>query len=76
MANITNTIPDNQILRVKNAFVSRLQDGDASDMENPTNQEILVVVKRYLSDTIKRVVLDYERHKYQIEFIENDIDII
>jgi len=76
MAQLIIEIPDVQLPRVIAAFGALVQEGDAVDIENPTNQEILIIVKTYVSNTLIRRVNDYEKVIHTSEFTPVSLDIV
>ena len=76
MAQLIIEIPDVQLPRVITAFGALVQEGDAVDVENPTNQEIVIIVKTYISNALIRRVNDYEKVIHTSEFTPVSLDIL
>ncbi len=74
MADITITIPDEHVPLVKEAYTLRLAPGDAVDMENPTDAEVLVVLKRHWIQVTKKEVDAFQQNKHRIEFSPTNIN--
>lgn len=55
MAQITITIPDTYVPRLKTALKRLLKDGDAEDLENPTNEEIRLKAKSICINHLEEV---------------------
>lgn len=76
MAQLELDIPDIHIPRIVEAIKPFLEEGDAVDLENPTNAEAAAKLKQYLIKYIKNFVLNSERANYSQSFIFEDIPII
>lgn len=64
MANITIEIPSEQLPRIITAMKLRLVTGDAVDLDNPTNQEIIDNIKKTWIEGLKKIVSDHEHREY------------
>lgn len=75
MAQIQLNIPNDEMPRIKEAFKAMLQEGDAVDINNPTDQEILILYKSFLKNVTLKRVLDYEKTLYYSQFEVDNINI-
>lgn len=71
MASLTITIPDIQIPRILTALTRILKEGEAVDLENPTNEEIRLKLKslciKHIKDKLKEqeTILNYEAFEFE-----------
>lgn len=75
MAIIQIEILDEHVPRIVAAYKMRLAEGDAVDMENPTDAEVLAVLKRHWKQVTKKEVDAFEENAHRIEFSPTDLDI-
>lgn len=73
MATLTINLPDAVLPRVVSAFKPKLEEGDAVDLENPTNAEIAAKVKSFMIKMTKRVVENYEKQVDAEQFSFTDL---
>ena len=66
-ANLIVAIPDTQISRIKEAFISELQ---AQGIDNPTNQEVAIAIKEMWKNALRKKVRKYEKMKAEKDAIE------
>ena len=73
MANITVTIPDEQLPRIVEMIKPRLMEGEAVDLENPTNAEISAKVKELWIETLKNNLFNFEQQIIKDSFTYSDV---
>ena len=75
MAELILDIPDPFIPRIVEAIKPILVEGDAVDIENPTNGEVAAKLKEYLVMITKKFVKKHERIVVNTDFEFIDIPI-
>ena len=72
MATISITVPNETTARLKPIFKRMLREGEAIDLENPTNAEILAKAKSFLIDSLRNITQKCERaaNAYKPEPVE------
>jgi len=66
VAEIIVTVPDDKVILVKDMVLSRMSNPDL------TNAEVVGWVEAYLAQTLRRLVRDYQKSKFDETFIFDD----
>jgi hypothetical protein len=75
MAELTINIPDGQIPRLRDAAKTQMVEGDAVDLENPTNQEVISKLQELCIERLMTLVQSYERHVNNSQFVFDDLNM-
>jgi hypothetical protein len=75
MAQVTLTIPDAALPRISEALKRILREGEAVDLQNPTNAELGAKLKSLCIDYIKATVKSLEQQINIEQFVFTDINI-
>ena len=69
---ITVTISDDKVPRIKEAFLQEFKD---AGNDNPTNQEVATAIRKVWLLALKQKVIGYEKRKAEREAIEALTDL-
>ena len=75
MAIIQFDINNQDVPRIKEAYKNLLEVGDAVDLENPTNDELVAKLKSVAITNIRAIVLSFERTEAWKLFDFKELDI-
>jgi hypothetical protein len=75
MAQLILEIPDPVIPRLRAATIRILDEGDAVDLENPTDLEIVNKLKSLCIQRLTKLVFDFEKFEHKQNFSYTDMSI-